>query len=238
MGVLEGAQRPVGVNRRNLRAFLKFGFPAVLIFVLVAAVAIGAVYYFARPKPVDPQKIRNEALALYRKGDFRAAIPKLRSYLEKEKDDAETRNLLVTSYAQLGQTEAALLETERILRIRPQTELLYRAGQLASELKQYDKAIDYLKRAIKAKPETIQFHFRLAEVHTLTEDYQGALAEWQTVLDLFPVNEPYRAVVYRNIGDTFLFLGETAEARKAFEQGLLLEPGDLELKAGLAKTGP
>ncbi|MCL5292039.1 MAG: tetratricopeptide repeat protein [Actinobacteria bacterium] len=206
---------------------------------LLVIAAVGVVYYGfgGRLSKADPARLRDESYQTYRKSDFKGAILKLQAYLRENQGDIGARNLLVTSYAQVGELASALKEAEKVVKMTPNdADALYRAGQLASELRRFETAVSYYKSAIKARPEMIQYHYRLAEVYTKLKKHDGALLEWEAVLELFPPEEPHRAVVYGKVGDIYLAKGERERAKEAYNKGLAIKPGDQQLTIKLAKA--
>ncbi len=202
------------------------------LFLLIAA-AIGAVYYSlgARPHTSPTPQLKEESYKAYRNGDFRGAIVRLNAYLKKNGDDQEARNVLITSYAQVGNLEAALKETENLIKAKPNdTGALYRAGQLSNQLGRSANAIAYFKRAATIGPGVVQFHYQLAETYTHQKSYENALAQWQIVLEDLPTDPTLRRLAYKKIGDIFTELDEPGKAKRAYSKAASIKPDAPSLK--------
>jgi len=90
-------------------------------FFLLIAAAIGTAYYVLGTRShISPTpQLKEESYKAYRNGDFRGAIVKLTAYLKNNGSDQEARNVLITSYAQVGDLKAALKENETLVKAKP-----------------------------------------------------------------------------------------------------------------------
>lgn len=74
-----------------------------------------------------------------------------------------------------------------ILKQRPaQSETLHLLGLVFSQEKQWNKAIDYIQRALKEKPEAADFHFNLAQIHHTLHQSTPAIKHYNLALKNHP----------------------------------------------------
>ncbi|MHB8841608.1 MAG: tetratricopeptide repeat protein [Candidatus Aquicultor sp.] len=202
------------------------------LFLLIAA-AIGAAYYGlgTRPHTAPTPQLKEESYKAYRNGDFRGAIARLNTYLKKNGNDQEARNVLITSYAQVGNLEAAFKETENLIKAKPNDAgTLYRAGQLSNQLGRSANAIAYFKRAATINPSAVQFHYQLAETYTHQKSYEHALAQWQIVLEDLPTEPTLRRLAYEKVGDIYNELDEPGKAKRAYSKAAGIKSDTPSLK--------
>jgi len=190
-------------------------------FFLLIAAAIGTAYYVLGTRShISPTpQLKEESYKAYRNGDFRGAIVKLTAYLKNNGSDQEARNVLITSYAQVGDLKAALKENETLVKAKPHDAgALCRAGQLSNQLGRSADAIAYFKRATTIDPSVVQFHYQMAETYTNRRLYAKALTQWRATLETLPGNSPARSAVYKKIGDIYTILEEPGKAKKAYRK--------------------
>lgn len=222
-------------RRLNKKRLLIFGTLLLLIIAMTGVVLYGQL------KETPDEKIarlRADSYETYRSGDFKEAIPKLKSYLTENSRDLDARNVLASSYAQTGNLEAALKETDVVLESRPTDgDTFYRAGLLAAQLGRDREAIEYFASAIGNKPGMLQHHYQLAEAHTKLKQYAQALLGWEQVLEMLPQDDKHRATIYGKIGNIYVALNLKTKAKRYFKKGLSINPDDALIKASLAKVG-
>ncbi len=202
------------------------------LFLLIAA-AIGAAYYSlgTRPHSSPTPQLKEESYKAYRNGDFKGAITRLETYLKKNGNDQEARNLLITSYAQVGNLEASLKEAENLIKAKPgDAGALYRAGQLSNQLGRSANAIAYFKRAATIDPSAVQFHYQLAEIYTRQKSYENALAQWRIVLEDLPTGPTLRRLAYGKVGDIYTKLDEPGKAKRAYNKAADIKSDTPSLK--------
>ncbi|MBS3908953.1 MAG: tetratricopeptide repeat protein [Actinobacteria bacterium] len=216
------------------KSFIVYGAIPVLLAV-AAMVAYYVIAYNATRTVSDGVKERS--YEAYKAGDFDTAKTGLEDYLKDHDNDFEARSTLATCYVQLGETEKAFRETEAALELRPlDPDALYRAGCLAFDAERPEDAIAYLEKAIAAKPNTVQYHYRLADVYTETKNFRRAQAEWKNVLDLLPRGEPHAAEIHKKIGDIYMGIGVTRKAAVSYRKALAVNPDDAYAKERLSKA--
>lgn len=98
-------------------------------------------------------------------------------------------------------------------------------GVIAFEMKEYDRAADYFRTAIKIRPQFVMYRRNL--VNALIDAGKGeeAIVELEALLAVDPEN----AVEWRRYGDLLAEGGHSLEARTAYEKVLHLRPGDAEV---------
>lgn len=222
------------------------------IIIILASIAVGIFFLLNSSENKRPQKIvkppakeevkkvdlKKEAIKLYNQGKFKNALPLLEKYLKNHPKDVEARTLLASSYWLKGQVEMAAKEYLKALNFKPNdSDLLYRLGILFRQLNQDDRAVDYLEKAVSARPEIPLYHAELAKTYTKKSLYDQSLAHWEKVLELTPEGEKYRAIIFAEIGNVYVLKGDVNKARESYQKGLAVEPENSYLKAQLEKTG-
>ena len=216
------------------KSLIRYG--AILALLAVAAMVAYYIIAYSAPHVVS-KRVKERSYEAYKAGDFDKAKTGLEDYLKDYDNDFEARSTLATCYIQLGETEKAFREAETALGLRPlDPDALYRAGCLAFDVKRPEDAIAYLEKAIAAKPNTLQYHYRLADVCTEIKNYRRALNEWENVLDLLPRGEPHAAEIHKKIGDIYMGIGVTRKAAVSYRKALAVNPDDAYAKERLSKA--
>jgi TolB-like protein/Tfp pilus assembly protein PilF len=94
----------------------------------------------------------------------------------------------------------------------------------------YDKALDYIDRAIARMPGDAEAHMIKGWASRRAGYWEQALASMTRSLEL----NPRQSFRWFELGSTHLHLHRYTEARAAFEQGRKVDPGDYWVKGGLA----
>mmetsp|Transcript_10318 Transcript_10318/g.19548 ORF Transcript_10318/g.19548 Transcript_10318/m.19548 type:complete len:257 (-) Transcript_10318:190-960(-) len=95
---------------------------------------------------------------------------------------------------------------------------------------QYDQAIEWYTKAIEADPTVHAVYTNRAAALFNTDKVEDALSDAKKAVE---INAQWTKGYYR-IGACYLKLGKSREAVKAFTAGLETEPGNLQIKQGLA----
>jgi GWxTD domain-containing protein len=184
-------------------------------------------YYRARVSLLDPA--RNEIL--HDEKDFfvthAASLPRswISSIVGAAHADPVYLSILGSQLLNKGEPEKAALLLEKAYRLNttsPQAALGY--GQALFLLKAYPSVVELLAPfAAKQNPDVLELLGR--SFHALG-DFQRAISYYQAYLSHFGTN----FAIYALMGDCHLQLGQTAEALKAWEKSLEINPDQEELK--------
>ena len=180
----------------------------------------------------------DEAVALYKEGQFPDALHKIEnalsviSYADKTEDFADLTKLAVDASFKIGIYEKAVFHQEKLLsslgdsaEVEERSETLYRLGILYSRLERFDVATQHLEAAITLWTQAEELD-RLAEgiatlgvVRENMGAYSDALTDFSRSFELYQeIGEiGDMATQYRRIGRIYyLRLGRYEKARKSF----------------------
>jgi len=120
--------------------------------------------------------------------DFDAAFKKLATYVEHYPDDKEIRTIYAMTLQQFNQdTPGCFAQLDTVLAVDPGYQLaLSFYSQVYKGLRQYDQALDYMKRVRQYHPESPEAYFEIAIIYESQDKYDEAIAENEVALELFP----------------------------------------------------
>lgn len=181
---------------------------------------------------------RKQIIDTYNKGDYKAVIPSLESFLAVNKNDATMREMLASSYLLLGDNKRASDEYEVLLKAKPDdAELLYKMGIVLERTNRHNEAVTYLNRAAQAAPNVILFHSELARADARGKYYDNAIDEWKKVLNLLPPADRLRSNVLAELANIYILQNDFAQAKGIIATGLSIDPNNEALKALESRTG-
>jgi tetratricopeptide (TPR) repeat protein/TolB-like protein len=163
-------------------------------------------------------------LGYFLKFDYDAAERAFRSALELAPQFSLARYRLAHVQVAEGNTDAALATLAAIPEDAPMSrrERLYIDGARALFARDGERALAILRDGLKEFPYDIEMQYLTMLAHDVAYDDEAAIAQLRSMLAQEPQNE--RAWAW--LGETYLRLGEYAEARKALDQYLALKPDD------------
>ncbi len=213
----------------------------IIIIILVVAFIL---FWFLRSgqstktKSTVTVETKNKAVALFNKGDFKKAIPKLKVYVNEHPGDIKARSILAQSYWLDGNNKVALNQYLMIIKIKPDdADTYYRLGILYGSLKENKRSISSLKEAVRINPKLAVFQAELAKAYARSGKYDQAINGWRRALDLTPEsNSSYRAGIYAEIGNLYLLKNDSGNAGSAYEEGLKIDGNNEYLKSQLNKV--
>lgn len=138
-----------------------------------------------------------------------------RRALELDPPNVIARGWLSDVLSFVGKTEEAQKQREQVRELDPFSIQSVRSVAFAYDsAKQYDKAIDYYRRAIESVPDSFRMRMDLAGDYLGAGRYEEAAKEFQTVLTLYGNN------VYplARLGYTYAVWGKKAEAERILSQ--------------------
>jgi protein O-mannosyl-transferase len=181
--------------------------------------------------PQNPVALWDLGLALLEKQHYKEAL----SYLDEALAIGQ-RYALPHAYrgrvlAALGRNAEAEAELRRAVEIDPQQIVARNAlgkffldgGRVAEAEAQYRASVENMQNLEAAKA--------LAQIYTVRNSPSQAAEAWKQVLDL----EPYDAQAHFQLGSIYLEGGNTAEAEKQFQAGLVMDPENAEALAAMRK---
>jgi len=138
-----------------------------------------------------------------------------RRALELDPHNAIVRGWLVDLLSFVGRTEEAHAQREQVRDLDPLSIQAVRAVAGAyGSAKQYDKAIDYYKKAIESEPDSFRMRMDLGGDYLGAGRYQDAAEEFQTVLTLYGPNVYPQA----RLGYTYALWGRKTEADRILSE--------------------
>jgi tetratricopeptide (TPR) repeat protein len=199
--------------------------------------------------------------------DWASAATHLEDAVARDPGYALAQFLLFGVWQTLGRTEeseaAMTAAMENLYRVPERTSYLIKSQYYFNMEQDMDKTVAVLDMWSRIYPDDVEAHAMLAMFHFIRQDLRGALAEYQTILQIDPTQYDYlediadlhrqlgendaaedqlrryverfpsRADGYKNLADFYEETGRLDKAREALEQARLLEPGDLDLTLGL-----
>ncbi|MGC2195093.1 MAG: sulfatase-like hydrolase/transferase, partial [Terriglobales bacterium] len=157
------------------------------------------------------------------------------SLLPDAKDRVEEQNLLHSAMmaAEDNRPADARIALEKVLGLDPtsQTALL-QLGELELHAGRYGKAAEYLKRARQIRPEDSTAALYEGQALEKTGDLAGARDALEASVKLAPGQSANARVL---LGRVYLGLRDPKSAEDQFEAALLLQPGMVDARIGLAR---
>jgi tetratricopeptide (TPR) repeat protein len=111
---------------------------------------------------------------------------------------------------------------------------LSNAGLDAAHQGQLDNAIKYLREAVEQRPEVPLSHYNLGLVLADKGDLPAATAQVIAAISLMPLDVRF----YASLGRMWKKAGDLFRARRAFERGLALDPGNTRLVQNVHELPP
>jgi arylsulfatase A-like enzyme/Flp pilus assembly protein TadD len=158
------------------------------------------------------------------------------SLLPDPKDKIEQQNLLHAAMmaTEEGRSSEARLGLEKVLELDPtsQTALL-QLGELELHAGRYRKASEYLKRARELRPEDSTAALYEGQALEKAGDLAGARDALEASVKLAPGQSANARVL---LGQVYLGLKDPNAAEDQFEAALLLQPGMVDARLGVARA--
>ena len=151
------------------------------------------------------------------------AVDYLMASLEAGYDAIDIYEHMGRAYSEIGRRAEALEWYEKAARSNPTDRLLITLGEEAFELGSYDRAAEYYRMAIEATRDDSLEKRGLSQLGQLYYDvgnYTTARGVLESLVEMEPGNEDYQFL----LGETYLELGMTAEARRAWHAAARINP--------------
>jgi tetratricopeptide (TPR) repeat protein len=192
-------------------------------------------FYSLQVDPNDKEMARNFAVGMIQIFSQRATTPGrqvgpvlrlLEEAVQRDATDFEAWEALAQGYTYVKRPEDALRSYESVLAKAPRREIaLARAALLAESQSQFDKARDYLSRAIESNPGEASYRQNLAQLLAHQERWAEARTHCAAWLELDPANIEARALWV----SCLLRTGDKAQAKAEFEKIERLRPANLPI---------
>lgn len=200
-------------------------------------------------------------------GAYEKAASDLNGYLTQFPGNIVARRMLAATYLETGRADLALKILNPILTENTKKDalLLALAGEAYKALGAYDKATEYLEKAIAIEPKNIGGHIELAMSQLAKGDAERAVSELEAAAALDPAQykanialvqiylskkqfdkalqsiealekkQPKNPVTFNLKGVAYLGKNDFINARKSFEQALALDPSNISSSINLAQ---
>lgn len=149
----------------------------------------------------------------------------------RDEQDIEALSSLLRIYNQIGAPEKSIAVLEELAELRPALarDYYHQISNLALDLYQDDKAVQYALRAVEQNPEDAMAQAQLADIYYQMRRYQEAVDAYQKAVDL----DPRELRSAKKLADVYMELREFAKAealyrrvvKRAEDEALILEAG-------------
>jgi tetratricopeptide (TPR) repeat protein len=169
-------------------------------------------------------------MAHYGLAEYSQAAPYLKSASDRDPDNLSLLLALAHSYLWSEQFNYVMDVYHRILALNAESaEADMLAGEALDEMKDSDGAIKMFRAAAAANPKEPDVHFGLGYLFWMRKQYPEALVEFQAEVG----NNPNHAQALVYLGDCYLQVNKSDDARSPLQKGLALNPSlgiaDLDL---------
>lgn len=207
----------------------------------------------------DPVFVHRYVDSLINAGREAEAISVLNGFLKNYPDNLAGHEKIALLYLKKEKKKEALPHLKEVLsKNRNDSKLLFKIGQIESELGLYKDAVSNLQTLLKIEPKHKEGMVVLAQALSASGQYPAAIEQYRAYLSLAPKDEevrkglagiylktkqyPEAAAIYENLSqeypkktgfkfdlaDVWLKMGEQEEALKPLEDILSLEPKNKE----------
>ena len=213
--------KPVWLKFKKLSISRKltilFGAVALIEIIVVAAILITSV------KPTD-QPLSNPTAEAYRQ-----KLPSLKENAEnKPKDVNAQREYAVALYA-TNHLEEARAQYEKAIALSPNDSTLRNnLGNTCRDLRDYEKASAYYRKAFELNPQLVSAYVNLANMLIYTQhDVEGGIAIYQQALRNMPDNAEVKIL----LGLTYEQKGDKDRALAVYQEVLAAHPNNAAAKS-------
>jgi len=179
----------------------------------------------------------DQGLAAYHAGNYEKAIGLFRQAITQDADRAEYYINLGMAQCQTGQYEAAEESFLTAIEYNSRSVNAYRGlGIACMELERYKDALDAFDRAFsnirkKNSEQACDVIAYRAEVRMRAHDYEGAIADYQTLIDKGYETEQ----MYIYLGDVYLRQRDTVSALTSYQKSINMDHRDFEKYLNMIK---
>jgi tetratricopeptide (TPR) repeat protein len=170
----------------------------------------------------------SDAVALYKKGDFMAAVPKLRQAVEQEKpgspEHAESLLLLGQSYFMTAKYEEAIPWLEKRRALGPRQELDYMLGTALIFTNRAEKAVAAFAAMYDLPAGSAAAHLITAQMMMRNNLEDAAVRQVERALAI----NPRLPGAHRVLGELALYRGQLDSAVESLRKEVALNPASAE----------
>ncbi len=174
-----------------MRRLIWFALAALLV---VAALSFGLKAQ-NRARQATASKAGDSGFALYKKGDFKKAIPRLKEAVRLDPKNEAALRTLGQSYEAVGDLNKAASTYEAALAAKAnQPEVLYNLAIIHKSQGKMDEAIEELEKAVSLNKRFVGARLVLAELFANSGNEAAAKEQYEAVLKLKPFGVDLKAV--------------------------------------------
>jgi tetratricopeptide (TPR) repeat protein len=163
--------------------------------------------------------------ALECKGRLDDAISEYRKATRLNKDFAQAHSSLAEALSRKGQLDDAISEYREDIRIRKNYAYPHhRLAEALSRKGKVEEAIAEYREAIRCDPRENYPYFMLGLMLKGKQDWKGAIQVYQAALEVGPWPEPITGSLHRELGSTYLAMGDERSAILEYRTALPLNP--------------
>ncbi len=173
-------------------------------------------------QPGTFEVLYNLGQAFFRDGSYTRAELTLDRALKQQPDSPETLALQAQVLAAQSRPMDALALLVRVHKMTPDNlDVLLLIAQISMSQHYYEDAIPLLESGVSIAPQRMDLHAALGESYVMSDRNDKAIGEMQTVLAAAP-----SARSYAMLGISYQRLGRFEEAKRAFSNGLRIDPAN------------
>lgn len=149
-----------------------------------------------------------------------AAIRDFTSAIDLEPKDVEAYSLRSKAYLKINNNEKASADLTKISALEPNNmSVVLNSGELFLKNKEYDKAIEFLTKAITVKP-SVKLYLDRANAYAAQKKYDLAVADYNKAIGF----EPGNAEIYFKLGQMTTIVKKYDEAIADYTKAIGLNP--------------
>jgi Tfp pilus assembly protein PilF len=169
----------------------------------------------------NPSQTLSHAISVYNAGLFVEAEQICQQVIDAKRDLFYALHLLAVVQAKLGKRDAALVNYDRALALRPaDAEVLCNRGATLKELKRFEEALASYDRALALQPDYAEALYNRGNILRELKRLEESLASYDRAL----IVQPDLAEALSNRGATLHELKRFEEALASFDRALTVRP--------------
>lgn len=174
----------------------------------------------------DPQNAVSAVQVYHRLDRYEESIPVLQKMTTARPELPVPGFLLGAAYERTGQTDKAIAEFQRILKLEPDfhAALNYLGYTFAEKGENLNEALDLTRRAVSLDPDNGSYVDSLGWTYYQLGRYDQARGYLERASRL----EPEDATLQEHLGDVYVALGQKERAREAYRRAVELDDDNLE----------
>lgn len=166
---------------------------------------------------ITPAKAIEMAGQLYSRRVYGQAERVCRQIIEARPGNGDAHNILGVSLAALGQTDAAIAELRRAIKINAQAANYHaNLGEILRQAGRLDEAVKAIEEAIRLEPNNAQALNNLGIIQYERKQFSDAVASYRRALELLPT----MSEALNNLGNALRMTGDVDEALEAYQEAL------------------